>query len=223
MEHEDYNTKLREEWLELSQKVRNGALDERERVSEAKRIVEEYVSAQDAHFEDVRDRGKTPPIQYRNSALLDRLANIVLHDDITWSHQDKMSIIEYPIMSDRQYDRRLIREKSHGNLVVGKDNVTMGRKRTPTGGFERVYDYSSPTHDNGPIPVEHVELHEALKNVKLSHRQRQVVELIMHEGLNQDELSERLSVSRRAVREYTEVAFGKLRKYLTNKPAENRV
>ncbi|WP_298833757.1 hypothetical protein [uncultured Planococcus sp.] len=65
--------------------------------------------------------------------VLERLASLILFDDITDPHPDKMTREEYPIMSESQRDERLADEVSD----VWADAVaTDGR------------DYSLPTREN---------------------------------------------------------------------------
>ena len=49
----------------------------------------------------VEQTGKTP-----DGPLLERLANVLLHEELSDKRADKMTLEEYPIMSDHQYDRR---------------------------------------------------------------------------------------------------------------------
>lgn len=41
-----------------------------------------------------------------DGVILERLANVVLHEELSDKRADKMTLEEYPIMSDHQYDRR---------------------------------------------------------------------------------------------------------------------
>ncbi|MCA1800333.1 MAG: hypothetical protein LC650_03480, partial [Actinobacteria bacterium] len=38
--------------------------------------------------------------------LLERMTNVILHEELTDKRADKMTLEEYPIMSDSQYERR---------------------------------------------------------------------------------------------------------------------
>src|SRR5699024_12161843 len=66
--------------------------------------------------------------QFRNSDLMDELADVILHDDLTWSHPDKMTIVEYPLLSDSQQHERNLRDLLLEDVFTGKDDVTIGRK-----------------------------------------------------------------------------------------------
>lgn len=89
------------------------------RKSEVERITDEYIAA----------TGRTP-----DGKLLERLANVILHEELTDKHPDKMSRKitadmtpdevkrhTYPIMSDSQYERRQtggMRKTRKDGLVV---------------------------------------------------------------------------------------------------------
>lgn len=61
------------------------------RIAEVERLTDEYVS----------HTGRVP-----DEALLLRMANVVLHEELTDKRPDKMTLEEYPILSDSQYERR---------------------------------------------------------------------------------------------------------------------
>ena len=52
----------------------------------------------DAYVEQV---GKRPDVKH-----LERLSNVILHEELSDPHPDKMTREEYPIMSERQYAKR---------------------------------------------------------------------------------------------------------------------
>lgn len=52
----------------------------------------------DAYIEQT---GRRPDVE-----VLERLTNVLLHEELTDKRADKMTLEEYPIMSDHQYDRR---------------------------------------------------------------------------------------------------------------------
>lgn len=49
----------------------------------------------------VEQTGRRP-----DGTFLERLANVILHEELTDRHPDKMTREEYPILSERQYDLR---------------------------------------------------------------------------------------------------------------------
>src|SRR5690625_3964535 len=109
----DYNAKLAQDYEDIRAKVRGGMLPLVARIPEIDKAVSAYVLAQDEHYEELRrkaeaedgDAGGSPeavPIQLRDATALHRMADLVMHEELTWSHPDKMSIVEYPVMSDRR-------------------------------------------------------------------------------------------------------------------------
>jgi hypothetical protein len=52
----------------------------------------------DAYVEQTGDRP--------DGKVLEKLTNVILHEELTDPRPDKMTLEEYPIMSDRQYEKR---------------------------------------------------------------------------------------------------------------------
>src|SRR5690625_4982413 len=106
----DYNAKLAQDYAGIRAKVRGGMLPLVARIPAIEEAVSAYVEAQDAHYEELRRKAEEEggevseavPIQLRDATALHRMADLVLHEVLTWSHPDKMSIVEYPVMSDSQ-------------------------------------------------------------------------------------------------------------------------
>lgn len=212
----DYLIELRATYEVLRTKVRAGELPLEPRINAINDTVTRYVAHQDAHFDAMRDRGKTPPIQYRHSDVLDRLADLILHEELTWSHPDKMTIVDYPIMSGSQHKLRLIREQLIEELITGKDVETIGRKRTEDGSMVRVYDYMTPSHDNGLVPVEYLDLYTALEGAKLTTRQRQALNLVYFEGLTQEDTADAMGVSQPAIAKFMREGYSKIKLFAEN-------
>ena len=65
------------------------------------------------------------------SGEIDRINSYVLREDLRYNHADKMTLIEYPVMTARQAERRWleiqsiggIREHAHFRLVYDKYSV----------------------------------------------------------------------------------------------------
>src|SRR5690606_41916934 len=71
------------------------------------KAVSEYVLAQDEDAARRRKKRGYVPIQIRDSNMLDKFADLIMYEELTWTHPDKMSIVKYPVMSDWQAkDRR---------------------------------------------------------------------------------------------------------------------
>lgn len=61
------------------------------RIAEVERLTDEYIAL----------TGRVP-----SNDLLERLTNVILHEELSDKRADKMTLEEYPIMSDSQYERR---------------------------------------------------------------------------------------------------------------------
>lgn len=87
--------------------------DRTERAFAIKRVTDDYILAHTA-FNDANRRryferggsGEGPALVPVDTALLDRLADVLLYEDLTDEHPDKVARNEYPIMSDRQLETR---------------------------------------------------------------------------------------------------------------------
>lgn len=209
---QDYETNARKRMEELRCYIRQQDVPLAERNRLVSDIASDYVEAQDDYFDGIKAEGRTPPIQYRNSDLMDELANVILHDDLTWSHPDKMSIVEYPILSDSQQHERNLRDLFLENVFTGKDDDTIGRKRSAEGDMVRIYDYMTPKHDNSLVPAEHIELYNALDNAGLTDRQRQAIDLVYFDDMTQEQAADVMGVTRQAVGLYARNAINKLRR-----------
>lgn len=80
--------------------------------------------------------GEGPALIPADSALLDRLADVLLYEEITDENPYKIAHTEYPFMSERQLDLRRDRETSdssaESHAVDGKDyRAPEKRRRTP--------------------------------------------------------------------------------------------
>lgn len=100
----DYKTKLSDIITRIESHVKATTRDER------KAAIEEVT---DAYIEQT---GVSP-----DSRALYRLADVILHEELTDRHPDKMTREEYPIMSERQiYSRRegKKRERTKAGVVI---------------------------------------------------------------------------------------------------------
>ena len=82
--------------------------DRRSRIDFSNRLTERYLAVND----------KIPPV-----AVLDRLATLILQDELADKHPDKMTRNEYPLLSDRQRDTRSRDERS---MAAAQDVATDG-------------------------------------------------------------------------------------------------
>lgn len=102
----DYNEKLYEDYTKIKRKVERGMLPLVARNPAIDHATTDYVVALAEHYHADKDAGKNPPIPLKNAAMLDRFSDLVMYEELKWSHPDKMSIVEYPVMSDTQEEER---------------------------------------------------------------------------------------------------------------------
>jgi len=116
----DYKAAFSAAVTEMVSAVRSGAIPDRtERARAIEALTDEYVGA----------TGQRP-----DAAELERLANVMLHEELTDSRPDKMSSDEYPIMSEFQLARRqagvhqkkTTRQKGESSLNLASDYATDG-------------------------------------------------------------------------------------------------
>lgn len=196
---QDYNEKLRQDFEEIKRKVERGMLPLVARIPAIDRAVSEYVTAQDEVFE----RKKDPPIQYRDADILEKYADLILYEELTWSHPDKMSIVEYPIMSKGQAEEREGKFIPKAELKYGDLRYTGKR-----GVSKRMVDvYSSPFHKIDKL----IDLERAMNAANLTDRQRQAVELVYFGDMTQEEAGEVMGVKKHTVNGHLTIALRKIK------------
>jgi hypothetical protein len=126
---EDYKTQLHEIITRLQAETKAGELPRELRLSRIDDLIEEYIFF----------TGERP-----DAVALERLADLILYEELTDSNEHKISQTEYPFLSERQYDRRDSREvKSKydmdGNALDGRNHGMLTR-RERTGYENRFID-----------------------------------------------------------------------------------
>src|SRR5690625_3591973 len=204
----DYNEELRHTYDKLRAKVERGELPIDQRIKAVDNAVKAYVAAQDEDFEHKRakaiDEGRSPntvPIQLRDSWALHRMADLLMHEYLTWSHHDKMNIVDNPILSDSQANYRRRKEAVLSEVYTGKGDVTIGRKRGPDGDKRRIYDYMTPERDMSLVPTEHLDLYSAMDDARLTNRQREAIELVYFVGMTQEDAGAEMGVKKNTLNE----------------------
>ena len=203
MSNEDYVKKLRKDYKEIADKVERGMLPLVARNPVIEKAVSEYVLAQDEDFERKRKKGGHVPIQFRDSNILDRFADLVMYEELTWSHPDKMSIVEYPVMSDWQAKERRDKTSFPGEITHDDRQFNGRRKGYSVGksGEINVTNHRMPNlEDSGIKALEgEITVAELLEGVKLTDRQRQAVELVYFEDMTQEQAAKVMGVKRATV------------------------
>jgi hypothetical protein len=87
---------------DIKRRAKAGELPREVRIAEIDRVTEEWF----ARTGDMPD-----------AKQLEKLADLILHEELTDTHPDKMTTVEYPFMSEEQYARR-----TEGRHVKKKNN-----------------------------------------------------------------------------------------------------
>lgn len=229
MTHEtsDYNAKLAQDLADIGGKVKRGMLPLVARNPALERATSTYVLAREDHFEEKRaeavGKGRPPtvvPPAYRDCNALDKAADLVLYEELTWSHPDKMSIVEYPVMSDRGEQSYFDKYQQHPDLVTQEDRH-IGRRKTYF-----TDDYGAPQVRNPLITPqtdptidaigEYSPLYGALANAGLTERQREAIDLVYFGNMTQEAAADVMGVRRQTLREHLDGGIAKLYDYMTN-------
>lgn len=222
MPNEDYVKKLRKDYEVIADKVERGMLPLVARIPAIEKAVNEYVMAQDEDFERKRKKGGHVPIQFRDSNMLDRFADLVMYEELTWSHPDKMSIVEYPVMSDWQAKER--REKtSFPGEITHDDRQFNGRRKgysVGKNGEINVTNHRMPNlEDSGIEALEgEITVAELLEGAKLTDRQRQAIELVYFEDMTQEQAAKVMGVGQDVISRNISVSIKKIKKLVRNIP-----
>jgi hypothetical protein len=98
----DHKTQLHEDITQLQQATKRGELPREVRLGRIEALTEDYYEM----------AGEVP-----DSVALERLADLILYEDLFNPSLTKMQDEEYPIMSERQYDRRQNTEFATGKRL----------------------------------------------------------------------------------------------------------
>src|SRR5690606_36411088 len=89
--------------------------------------------------------GKNRPIPFLDANMIDKFADLVLYEELKWSHPDKMTIVDYPIMSDTQAQARRDKYSLKSELKFGDLRYKGKRKSCADNSHKRVIDADDPT------------------------------------------------------------------------------
>jgi len=203
LSNEDYIAKLKKDYEEIADKVKRGMLPLVARIPAINKAVRDYVEAQDVHFDSIREEGGLVPIQYRDSRMLDKLAELIMYEELTWSHPDKMSIVEYPVMSDWQAKERREKTSFPGEITYDDCQFNGRRKGYSVGknGEINVTNHRMPNLEDAGIEAleNEITVAELLEGSKLTDRQRQAIELVYFEDMTQEQAAKSMGVKRATV------------------------
>lgn len=153
---------------------------------------------------------------YPHGSALSRLGSLILLDELTDTHPDKMSRDEYPIMSVSQAELRFLRERAVSELSIGDRRYT-GRRKT-----HFTDDYGAPQVRNSKMPDllndeysaadERLDLAVIIEKARLTDRQKLAIWLVYFEDMTQEDAAEIMGVSRRTLRSTIDDALTKIRR-----------
>lgn len=220
MPNKDYVAKLRKDYEEIADKVERGMLPLVARNPVIEKAVSEYVLAQDEDFERRRKKGGYVPIQFRDSNMLDKFANLIMYEELTWSHPDKMSIVEYPVMSDWQAKDRREKTSFPGEITYDDRQFNGRRKGYSVGksGEINVTNHRMPNLEDSSIKAleDKITVAELLERAKLTDRQWQAIELVYFEDMTQEQAAKVMGVKRATVETLLRKSIKKLRQSVRN-------
>lgn len=223
----NYNATLAKDYEDIKRRVSTGMLPLVARVPAIDKAVSEYALAQADRYEmaqaKAEEEGRSPntvPINYRDSSALERFADLMLYEELRWSHPDKMTIVDYPIMSarnERSYEEKHTpkSELKYGDLrYLGKrktgvddDDLTAVHKR-------RIVDSADAILNHSELSID---VQDALNNAGLTDRQRQAIGLVFFENMTQEQAGAELGVTQQAIDRYLRFALEKLRKVVVKR------
>jgi RNA polymerase sigma factor (sigma-70 family) len=214
----DYNAKLAQDYETIRDKVKRGMLPLIARNPAIDKATSEYAVAQALYFDSKLSCGGTIPIPFRNSYALDRFADLIMYEELKWSHPDKMTIVDYPVMSDDQLAIRQEKYSPNSDIQYG-DRRYLGRRKThftddngaPQVRNSRVVDPHDPTIE---AISDYIDLYDALDNAGLTERQREAINLVFFEDMTQEEASNVMGIKQPTIKEYLDASLVKLRNYL---------
>lgn len=186
--------------------ARNPAID---------RAVSEYVLAQAEYYESLRQT----PIRYGEDYAIERFADLVLYEELRWSHPDKMSIVDYPIMTGWQEE---LRNEKHIRTeeITFKDRHHNGRRKSyyfGKNGEVGVANHKMPDrYDSDMVRVENaVTVQHLLDHAGLTDKQRQAIELVYFDGLTQEQAGVEMGIRKHTVNKHISKGLRKLYEYIT--------
>lgn len=146
------------------------------------------------------------------------LSDMILDEELRWSHPDKMTLIEYPFTSESQEDER------KGRYCLVPDVIFGDRRANGKQTSSHTDDDGNVTSSKGHITLAENEeysraeirmiVRDALANANLTQRQKEAIYLVFYKRMTQEEAADVLNVSQPAIRKFIRLALDKLRKYL---------
>lgn len=105
-----YKERLQADYERIRADTKSGALPLPQRMDEIQQATDRYALAHAEEYDAAVAEGRSPgtvPIPFKDTGLLHNLADLCMDEYLRWSHPDKMTIVEYPVMSFTQRQERL--------------------------------------------------------------------------------------------------------------------
>lgn len=229
-----YKEQLQADYERIRSETRAGILPIEQRLLEIKEASERYVEARaedyDSRVSAAVAEGKKPgvvPIPYKDDRLLDYMASLCMDEYLRWSHPDKMTIVEYPILSESQVDERFKKTILKDELLYG-DIRHLGKRRVsssmlsdngesmegsaPRSTSIRILQYRENEFDD---LLTSIELKKAIGNADLTDRQKQALWLVYGEDMTQEDAAQSLGIRQQVLSRYVDIAITKIRSFMT--------
>lgn len=211
----NYAEQLQADYTRIRTETRAGKLARAERLAQIEEATSRYAMAHaDAYARACEKRAQ--PINYKNDRLLHAFADLALYEDLTWSHADKMSLVEFPIMSDSQAKRRAAKTSMPGEIehndrgnngrqtLVYTDNSDTIRSTKPRMANVHTDDLSAC--------VANIDLRNAIKNAGLTQRQAQAIDLVYGDGRTMEDAAGVMGVTKQAVKQFVDAGMTKVKR-----------
>ncbi|MBO0602715.1 hypothetical protein I2483_13690 [Sporosarcina sp. E16_3] len=213
-----YAEQLQADYTRIRTEIREGRLPREERLVQIAEVTDRYALAHAEAYDKARESGRVMPINYKNDRLLHAFADLALYEDLTWSHADKMSLVEFPIMSDSQAKRRASRTSMPGE-IEHNDRGNNGRQTLIYTDKNDVSRSTKPRmanvwEDNLCASVANIDLHNGIQNAGLTVRQAQAIDLVYGDGKTQEAAASEMGIAKSNVNAYLDVGVAKIRRVM---------
>ena len=201
----------------ILQQVKDGKLPIGERVKVIDKAVSDYALA---HAEAYEQSDKSF-INFKDDYILDKFADLIIYEDLKWSHPDKMTLIDYPFTSDSQEEERKNRYCLVPDVIFGDRRANGKRTSSHTDEDGNVTSSKSQitlpydeSYDKSDVKMI---VRDALANAGLTHKQKVAIYLVFYKRMTQEDVADILGISRQASGRLIKRGLSDLRKYLTKK------
>lgn len=146
------------------------------------------------------------------------LSDMILDEELRWSHPDKMTLIEYPFTSESQEEERKGRYCLVPDVIFGDRRANGKRTSSHTDEDGNVssskgYITIGENEEYSRADIRMI-VRDALSNADLTQRQKEAIYLVFYKRMTQKEAAIELGVRQQAIDQFIKGGLGKLRNYL---------